>query len=224
MHKILKTTGILFVLITISSCAVKIPLSSDYFSNQKKVGIFIVVDSIGVFQEGAQGLLDMALTPGNRFSEPLQIVDKTVNPAAKITSLYIELFKSKGKATKVLEDMEYYEVSEFEKPKSSKLKFHNYDWRTLKSKGIDELLIVNVQYGLMVEYFGVIETNKKGSCKIDSQIINLIDNSIVFSDFSYADNRIDGKWKTPPEYENLSNAISGAIEKAIEIESEKFNK
>lgn len=32
------------------------------------------------FRFGIQGLLDMALTAGKRFKEPLSIVDKKINP------------------------------------------------------------------------------------------------------------------------------------------------
>lgn len=70
----------------------------------------------------------------------------------------------------------------------------------------------------------MIETGKIGNCRIDSEIIDLSDNSIVFKNFSNSVEKIKGKWKTPPEYENLKHSISGAIEKTINLEKTKLNK
>ncbi|MFL0102041.1 hypothetical protein [Tenacibaculum maritimum] len=225
MNRILKTFGLLIILTTIMSCAVKMPLPSNYYSNQKKVGVIYLIDSIGVYKQGAQGLLDMALTAGKRFKEPLSIVDKKINPNNDIKDLYRQLFKTKGKPLNEI-DFKYSieKLTKFEKPSSSKKKYHKYDLRFLKNKGIEELLIVDVQYGLLVSYYGMIETGKMGNCRIDSEIIDLSDNSIVFKDFTNSVEKIKGKWKTPPEYENLANSISGAITKTIGLEKTKLNK
>ncbi|MGY0427222.1 MAG: hypothetical protein ACWIPI_10425 [Polaribacter sp.] len=63
-----------------------------------------------------------------------------------------------------------------------------------------------------------------GNCRIDSEIIDLSNNSILFKDFSNSVEKIKGKWKTPPEYENLMNAISGAISKTMNLEKNKLSK
>jgi hypothetical protein len=224
MNRIIKTFGLLIILTTISNCAVKKPLSSNYYSNQKKVGVIYLIDSIGVYKEGAQGLLDMALTAGKRFREPLSVIDKKINPNEDIKELYRQLFKTKGKSLKEIDyDYDIEKLTKFDKPTSEK-KFHKYDLRFLKDKGIDELLIIDAQYGLLVSYYGMIETGKMGNCRIDSEIIDLSDNSIIFKDFSNSVEKIEGDWKTPPEYENLSNSISTAIRKTIELERSKLNK
>lgn len=224
MHTILKTFGLLIVFITINSCAVKKPLSDNYFSNQKKVGVIYLIDSIGVYREGAQGVLDMALTSGNRFKEALAVVDKTVNPNEEIKELYSQLFETNGKTLKEIDfDFHTDKLTKFEKPSSEK-KFYKYDLRFLKDRGIDELLIVNAKYGLLVSYYGMIETGKMGNCRIESEIIDLSDNSIMFKDFSNSVEKIKGNWKTPPEYENLANAISTAINNTIKLEKSKLNK
>lgn len=224
MNSILKTFGLLIMLTTVSSCAVKKPLSNTYFSNQKKVGVIYLIDSIGVYKEGAQGVLDMALTSGNRFKEPLSVIDKTIDPKENIKDLYKQLFRINGKELNEI-DFNYNEeeLAKFKKPSSDK-KFYKYDLSFLKDKGIDELLIVKAQYGLLVSYYGMIETGKMGHCRIESEIIDLSDNSIIFKDFSNAVEKIKGNWKTPPKYENLSNSIATAIHKTIELEKSKLNK
>ncbi|AUP79239.1 hypothetical protein [Flavivirga eckloniae] len=225
MNKIFRNLGLIIILITISSCAVKMPLSDNYYTNQKKVGVVYLIDSIRVYREGSQGLLDVALTPGKRFKEPLQIVDKKINPTNEIKGLYEGIFSAKGKPLKEIQfDYDVKKLKKFEKPSSSKKKYHKYDLRSLKDKGVDELLIVSVSYGLLVSYYGMIETGKKGNSHIASEIIDLTDNSIVFKGYSDSVEKIKGKWKTPPEYENLANSISNAISKTINLEKTKFNK
>lgn len=225
MNKVLKTVGLLVILATISSCAVKMPLSTNYFSNQKTVGVIYLIDSIGVYKEGSQGLLDMALTSGNRFKEPLSIVSKKINPDDAIKDLYKQLFDSKGKPLNEIDfDFDGKKLTKFEKdPRSQKL-YYYHDLRFLKEEeGIDELLIIHAKHGLLVSYYGMIETGKMGYCRIDAEIINLSDNSILFKDFSNSAEKIEGKMNTPPDYENLKNAIAQAISKTISLERNKMN-
>lgn len=225
MNRASKTFILIIALTTITSCAVKMPLSNNYFANKKKVGVIYLIDSISVYKDGPQGLLDMALTSGKKFNEPLTIVDKKINLKDDLENLYNQIFQQKGKPLIEI-DFEYNieKLKEFKKPKSSKKKFHKYDLRFLKNKGIDELFIVEAQYGLLVSYYGMIEIGKMGNCRIDSKIIDLSDNSIIFKDFSNSEKKIKGKWKTPPKYENLQNAILEAISKTLELEKNKFNK
>ncbi|MEM9685832.1 MAG: hypothetical protein AAF934_02800 [Bacteroidota bacterium] len=203
-------------------CAVKIPLSTTYFQNNKKVGVIYNIDSISVYKQGAQGLLDMALTSGKRFREPLNIVDKTINPTEKIKNQYRNTFSQHNKSLIEIDyDYDVKKMTKFTKPSDSK-KYHKYDLRALRSNGIDEVLIINVRYGLLVSYYGMIETGKAGDCRIESEIIDLTDNSIIYKNFSVYSERIKGKWKTPPDYENLKNSIELAINNTLEQEKAKF--
>ncbi|MXV37904.1 hypothetical protein GO491_04315 [Flavobacteriaceae bacterium Ap0902] len=112
----------------------------------------------------------------------------------------------------------------FKKPKASQANdFYKYDARKLRKYGIDELLIVHVQYGLMVNYYGMIETGKYGNCLITTQIVNLDDNTIIYENRTHKPVLIQGKWKTPPTYNNLKNAIDESIELTLEEEKIKLN-
>ena len=68
----------------------------------------------------------------------------------------------------------------------------------------------------------MIETGKNGYANINSSIVDLNDNSLIYSGISNAVTKIDGKWNTPPAYESLKNSILKAIDKAIEMEKSKF--
>lgn len=209
----------------ITGCAVKVPLTSSYYQNEKKVGVLYNIDTIGFYKMGSQGLLDMAMTAGKKFQEPIRVVGENYDPTMKIKELYQGIFDSKGKSMNEIDF--YYDIqtmSKFEKPSSSNKKYHKFDVTSLKEKGIDELLIVNVRYGLAVSYYGFIETGYFGHCTINSEIIDLTDNSVIYKDISAINEKIKGKWETPPDYENLKNSISVAVDKTIQLENNKMNK
>ena len=217
---VLFLVGLLFL-----SCVTKVPLTSDYFQNNKKVGVIYNIDTINVYREGQQGLLDMALAHGAKYKQPLAIVDKTANPYEKIRNTYQFLFNQKNKPLQHI-DFEYdvKKLSKFAKPSNSDKKYHKYDLRKLKSEGIDELLIVNVKYGLLVSYYGFIETAIQGYCRINSEIVNLTDNSVIYKNFSMGKEKVRGKWKTPPNYDNLRNSIQNAIDKTLSLEKRNLTK
>ncbi len=210
-----------------SSCAVKVPLSSDYYQNDKKVGILYLIDSIGHYREGAQGILDMAVTGSKKYEEPLQIVDEQLKMKERVRQTYTDVFKSYGKVYAEIEaDYDKDNLPKFQKSSISNKdkKYHKYDIRFLKDKGMDELLIVKVKYGLLISYYGMIELQKNGHCTIETEIVDLSDNSIIFKDRSMFSQKLKGKWKKPPKYENLKNVISAAMQRTFNIVKQKMSK
>ncbi len=208
-----------------TSCKSKIiPLSKTYYDNTNKVGVLFIADSIRAEIIGDQSLLEMALTGTKRFRAPLELVDKAINPISDIENTYFNTYQEKGKPIKKIDyKLNTEDLVEFEKPKKSKKQYFNYDLRFLQSKDIDELLIVTIEYGLLVNYDGIFEEEKLGNCRIESKIINLKDNSILYNNFTVFNVEVIGNWKTPPNYPNLKNAIQLAIKQAIEEEKRKFN-
>ena len=94
--KLLKLTlGFLFLL-SVTSCVTTLPLNQQFY-NSKKVGIILQVDSIGMAKAGGQGLLDMALTPGNRFTEPLKKVEPKFNLNETLKTEISNILNSKNK-------------------------------------------------------------------------------------------------------------------------------
>lgn len=217
------TIIIIFIILFAAGCAVNVPLSADYFQSEKKVGIIQITNDINIFKEGSQGLLDMALTPGNKYREPLDIVDKEINPKIIISELYQEIYNVNNKPLQIIDDtIDFTNLEKFQKPESEK-DFYKFDIRYLKTKhNIDELLFVYVNYGLLISYYGFIETGRAGYCQVSSEIINLDDNSLIYKNQSISKEAMKGKWKTPPLYENLKNSIKKAIDSSIQLEKSKF--
>jgi hypothetical protein len=213
--KLLKLTfGILFLL-TVTSCVTTLPLNQQFYNN-KKVGIILQVDSIGMAKAGSQGLLDMAFTPGNRFKEPLQKIEPKLNLNETIKTEITNILNSKNKQFQfITEKIDYQTLSKFEKPNSEK-KFSKKDFRNFKtSNNVDEIMFVKVKYGLLVSYYGVIETGKQGYVNIGTEIIDLTDNSLLQQETMQTVANIKGNWKKGEDYENLRNSIQEAINNSI---------
>jgi hypothetical protein len=208
------TFGILFLL-TVTSCVTTLPLNQQFY-NTKKVGIILQVDSIGMAKAGSQGLLDMAFTPGNRFKEPLQKIEPKLNLNETIKTEITNILNSKNKQFQfITEKFDYQTLSKFEKPNSEK-KFSKKDFRNFKTtNNVDEIMFVKVKYGILVSYYGVIETGKQGYVNIGTEIIDLTDNSLLQQETMQTVANIKGNWKKGEDYENLRNSIQEAINNSI---------
>jgi len=149
------TFGFLFLL-SVTSCVTTLPLNQQFY-NSKKVGVILQVDSIGMAKAGGKGLLDMALSPGNRFTVPLKKVEPKLNLNETIKNEIANILKAKNKSFEFLTDkFDYQTLSKFDKPNSDK-KFSKKDFRKFKSKNnVDEIMFVKVKYGILVSYYGMI--------------------------------------------------------------------
>ena len=220
--KKIQIISLLVLAILVTSCVTTIPLNAQFYST-KKVGVIITIDSIGIAKAGGQGLLDMALTPGNRFYEPLKAVEPQLN-CKKVLKIELQkVMNAKNKPTEFLElTMNVNALGKFETKDKSK-KYAAIDYRKLKDTyQVDEILHLKVKYGLLVSYYGVIETGKEGFCEINSSIINLEDNSLLQKETLKSINPINGNWKKGDNYANLKFAIQNSINGGALLLKEKF--
>jgi hypothetical protein len=220
--KLLKFTfGILFLL-TVTSCVTTLPLNQEFY-NTKKVGIILQVDSIGMARAGGQGILDMALTPGNRFTEPLKKVEPKFNLNEILKSEITNILNTKNKQFQFIEQkIDFQNLTKFEKPNSEK-KYSKKDFRNLKvSNNVDEILFVNVKYGILVSYSGFIEVDKNGYVNITTEVIDLNDNSLMQQENFQTVAKMNGNWKKGEDFENLTNSIQNAINSSITTLKTKF--
>lgn len=220
--KKLQIISLLVLVTVVSSCVTTVPLNAQFYS-AKKVGVIITIDSIGIAKAGGQGLLDMALTPGNRFHEPLKAVEPQLNCKEVLKIELQKAMNSKNKPSEFLElTMNVNALGKFETKDKSK-KYANIDYRKLKDTyQVDEILHVKVKYGLLVSYYGVIETGKEGFCEINSSIIDLEDNSLLQKETLKSINPINGNWKKGDNYANLKFAIQNSINGGALLLKQKF--
>jgi hypothetical protein len=192
------------------------------FYQATKVGVILQVDSISFYRTGSQGLLDIALTIGNKYRDPLKKIETVINPTEKLKLEIAKVLESKSKQYEFIE--EKIDVDKFKKfEKTGEGKFFNRDLRELKSRyNIDEVMIIRVNYGLLVSYYSMIEIGWQGQATISNSIINLDNNALLFQDRMLALEKLKGKWNTPPDYQYLNNAIRDAITKCWTLHKAKF--
>lgn len=201
-----------------SACSRVIPMSSGYYQSPTTVGILIISNDIDMARTGSQGLLDYAITPGNRFIEGLETVEEDVEPTADITMLYQKIFEVNDKKYILIESDEVF-LQRMPRSNKSGKKYSKYNFAALKSKyNIDELLFVDVKHGLLVSYYGFIELEKTGYCNIVSEIINIDDSTVNYRNINLRTAKMQGKWNSGEDYSVLKAAILKAIELAIKEE------
>lgn len=209
---LIKYSTIALVLVFLNSCAISIPVNQNFYSNDKKLGIIVHIEDIALTQMGSRGLLDLALTPGNRFKEPLDSIAPNFDFREKVKSEMNSIMNRRGKKFEFLpDDINIKTLYQFEAPKKSKLKYSKLDYRPLKEQyDVDEILIMHVKYGLAVGYYGMIETGKDGFAVIDAEIINLENNALLGRERFESFGKMKGNWKKD-NYSNLINAIHTAM-------------
>jgi hypothetical protein len=220
--KLLKLNIAILLLLTVTSCVTTLPLNQQFY-NTKKVGVIVHVDSIGMAKAGGQGLLDMALTPGNRFTEPLKKVEPKFNFNEKLKSEITNILNAKNKQFQIIDQkIDYQNLTKFEKPNSDK-KYSKKDFRNLKaSNNVDEILFVKVKYGILVSYYGMIELDKQGYVNIGTEVIDLTDNSLLQQENFQTVAKMDGNWKKGEDFGNLTKSIQEAINSSITTLKTKF--
>jgi hypothetical protein len=219
--KVLKISlFILLVTITVS-CVSTVPLNQQFYST-KKVGVIYKVKPIGMSKAGGQGLLDMALTPGDRFTEALKSVEPQLKYGETVKTEISNILTSKNKTFVVIDGVDQEALVKFQKPGSEK-KYANKDYRDFKkSHNVDEILLVDLTHGLLVSYYGLIELDKQGHSTISTEIIDLDDNSLLQREFIESAGALKGNWKKGENFENLKEGIQTAITKTIETLRTKF--
>jgi len=200
---IILTTLILFI-----SCGTKKELMNDFYYDNKKVGIIILNEPANIHREHKGGLVDIGSTNREIFIEPLKIINNRIDLKPQIENFYSEYFKSKNKKTEFLKIN--FDISKNEK-----------NYKSLKDKGINQVIIVKVKYGLLLSYYNLLEIAKNGYCEINSEILDLNNNSVIYKNTSKSIKKIKGNWKKS-EYIELTKSISLAIESAIKSEKNKF--
>lgn len=223
IHYLLIISALLWLLL--NGCAVKVRIKKAFYNDKTKVGIVYIIDDIRLGRMGQQGVVDVLLTQGKKYLEPLAIVEKKMDVPHTIKTYYPQLLHEKNKAYANLGyELKPDKLKRYGGEKIKGKKFYKYDLRFLKDQlQVDELLIVKVEYGFLINYSAFIEFSRFGFCLIKSEIINLHDNSLMYQGESYGHKKIKGKWRTPPEYLNIQTAIKKAIDKVLLNESKRFN-
>lgn len=218
--KTIKLFFALFLALVVTSCVSTVALDQKFYNN-KKVGVILKVDTISVARAGAQGLLDMALTEGKRFKEPLKKIEPEFSLEKDIKNEISNILSSKNKSFEFINaKIDYKTLPKFKQSNDSDIKYSAKDFRKFKNDyNVDELMVIDVRYGLLVSYYGFIETDKFGYNEINIETINLGDNSLLQQEKILSMKSIKGNWKKD---DNMKNAIKSANDESMEALKTKF--
>lgn len=213
-----KTLFLFATMLLLTSCVSKVALSPEYWNKSSKVGVLVNINPPSRYKSGGQGLLDMAVTSGNKYDEALKIIGNKIQPKDELINMYSEILKSKGKELILIEEnFDSKTTPKFNGQKLEGKKYSRYDFSNLKSKyNIDELLFIDVNYGFLISYYGMIETGKMAHVLLNTNLINLSDNSLIMSNMNEKD-EILKKWKEN-NFENSVQGVRSALDKAKEEE------
>lgn len=218
----------LFALVAIFSvlvsCVSNVPMNAEYFQKPSKVGLLVNVAEPQKFREGSQGLLDLAVTSGDKYQPLLDLAKKEIDRKNELVAIYTETLKAKGKEVVIIdEQFDYKTAAKYKGEKAEGKKYALYDMRYLKEKyKVDDVMLVNVNWGVIISYYSMVETGRAGYALISNRVINLNDNSLYFSNDNPQSVVIKGKWNTPPNFDHAKSKIAEALNKAIEVEKTVF--
>ncbi|WP_234111735.1 hypothetical protein [Chryseobacterium sp. R2A-55] len=216
--------AVIALLLMLVSCVVKVPMNEEYMKKPSRVGLFVNVSEPQKYREGSQGLLDLALTSGDKYQPVLNLAKKQLDPKQKLIDMYSDILRSKGKEVVIIDEkFDPKNIQKFKDEKAEGKKYSNIDFRPLKDKyQIDEVAFVNLNWGLMISYYSMIETGRAGYAYFDNRLVNLSDNSLYFANDNMKTIMIKGKWDGAPNYENAISKISETLNQAIEVEKNLY--
>ncbi len=216
--------GLVVLLFVLVSCVSNVPMNSEYLKKPSKVGVFVNVNDPQKYREGSQGLLDLAVTSGDKYQPLLDLTKKEIDRKNDLINLYTETLNAKGKEVVVIDEIfDAKTAMKFKGDKVEGKKYYNYDMKYLKEKyGVDDVVFVNVSWGVIISYYSMIETGRSGYTYLENRVIDLKDNSLYYANDNVQTAIIKGKWNMPPNYDNAKSKIKESMDKAIEIERSVF--
>lgn len=217
-----KSFPLLLIYLFFLGCASSkfIALDPNFTNSNKSIGIIIISTDASHYREGGQGLLDMVVTAGEKYKSALTKVNEKLSPIKEIKVLFSDILKNKNKEFEFIEyDFDEKKFQSFQDNRVASKKYFKKDIRGLKHElGIDEIMLIEFRHGLLVSYYGFIELERKGFASIATQIIDLEDNSLLYSKSHEVGVKIDGKWNENEKYIPLLSAVENSIANIISNE------
>lgn len=211
MNKLL----ILLSLALVAGCKSYVPLNQSFLKSESEVGLIVItrpMESTARLSGYKSALIYAAASPWKKYEPAFKVIDPQINPTEKIKKAYQDALEGKGKKVVVISDEDLKKI----KVESSSGKHYKTDLSFFKKKyQIEELLIVDVRYGLHSRYFYGGELNRSGKTFLYPTLVNLKDNSILYRQEICPVVPLQGDWNTPPNYDNMKKAINASIDVAV---------
>ncbi len=206
-------------------CASVIPNfdAKQNFWKDKSSSVGVAVVKIPVaktHKSGTQGLLDLAINNSMSTDLDKHLATFDVTPIKKVTTKIVAYLTSRGiNAKEIKKTIDVEKLKEFEGESSSSTKYLAVkNFTSLKSElGVDKLLLLSVDLiGTIRNYYGFIPTNSPtGYSLLRGRVINLKTNELEWNQVVSKSVHYEGEdWDTPPNFPELTNALTKAYEQS----------
>lgn len=215
--KNLKFVLAFIVLFSITGCITTVFISQEFYKGTK-VGVIIQMDDDPmVIKATTGGTTEIITNPNNKFYVGLSKIKSNFTFKESLKKEITNALTKKNKTFEIISDnFNDASLTKFESP-NLEVDYPKLDFRFMKEKyNVDEILFIKVHnYGLLLVYSGVLLVTKKGHTIIDTQIIDLKDNSLLQQKRFETNTGIKGGWNSGGNYKNLQTAIQSTIDKSI---------
>jgi hypothetical protein len=210
---VFRSALLLAVLALLSGCVTvykPIPLDASFWQDRQPV-IGVAAEALpeaGMVMLGQQGLLDVAINKGNAAPIVDQMKKLDVRRAAAISDNLAKGLSGRGFKVSNLATLDVKAFPEF-KPSANAEQYSPRDFTSLKSKGIDRLLLVTVvNLGAARNYYGFVPTSPpRAMFTVKGWLIDLKDNKLLWYNTHQSTAAIADPWDQAPDFPNLSDAV-----------------
>lgn len=229
-NKIILITLFVSIYLLLSGCASKPKtLETDFWSDKNKT-IAVVVHELpkqmGMFKEGGQGLLDIAINSIATQGVNSKLTELDPTPFIDIREKFITQLSSEGFTAKAYPELINYQ--EFPK-RENQTGYFGYDLSDVfMETNADQIIVLQLmQYGASRTYYGFIPLSKpQGMAAVDGVMITK-DHKILWNTGnsianSFIKEPVVGEWKQKPDYPNLMDSARRALSKSQTVLLDKF--
>jgi hypothetical protein len=197
------------------------------FWQERQVVIGVVssaVPPVEAHMAGAQGLLDIAINKGNASKMVDQMKKLSVERVTVIPANFADGLGRRGFKVMKLDPIDPAKLPEF-KPAANPELYASRDFQSLKEKGLDRVLFVNVQrIGTIRSYQGFIPLGApRAVFGVTGQLIDVKTNKLLWHNRYETQAAIAEPWDQEPDFPNVSAAVTkNMIEGAAQFERSLF--
>ncbi|WP_413512177.1 hypothetical protein [Myroides odoratus] len=214
--KFIQTMLIFSVLLLLNSCATpkQISINKAEYHAQNRVAIIVHPPTSFVGKTGSQGILDLAVTPQTKYKEGMKILSKTYDSTIQ-KSLKDEcekIYAYTGKKYIVLDSIANLPTIEVNKKQV-------LDYQYIKDTyQVEQIQEITCTYGITIDYYGFIETDKNTFVSINSIITN-IENQTTVQQYNQTKKiKLKGKWRA-----NNYAIFNKSLETSVKLALMDFN-
>ena len=213
-----------------SGCASQPKVLENDFWNNKNKTIAVVVhklpEKMGMFKEGGQGLLDLAISSVATQGINNKLTELDPTPFVSIRDEFESKLVAEGFSVVNYPNLiNYQELSKRDKQTG----YFGYDLTEIftETKADQVIVLQLMQYGASRSYYGFIPLSKpQGMAAVDGVMINKQHEILWNTGNSIADSFVKepvvGEWKQKPDYPNLMDAARRALAKSQTVLLDKF--